>query len=133
MVTSAMSRRRRFGIAAVTTVLSAIALLGLSAGPAMASPSFCTYDLCVTEGAQTYNVLYLHTYTKNQAVTGFFRVQTPEHTTANSPAATYTAGNGWTFALPYGANNDYGSYCITLYKKVGPGNFSNIAYGCITL
>ncbi|MDX6390304.1 MAG: hypothetical protein QOJ73_1367 [Streptosporangiaceae bacterium] len=128
-----MSRRRRIGIAAGTTVLSAITLLGVSAGPAMASPSFCTYDLCVTEAAQTYNTIYLHTYTKNQAVTGFFRVQTPEHTTSNSPDTNYAAGNGWTFALPYGANNDYGSYCITLYKKLGPGNFKNIAYGCITL
>jgi hypothetical protein len=128
-----MSRRKRFGIAAGTTVLSAGALLGITAGPAMASPSLCTQDLCVTEAAQTYNVLYLHTYARNQIVTGFFRVQTPEHTHSDSPTARYTVGNGWTFALPYGANNDYGSYCITLYKELGPGNFEEIAYGCLTL
>jgi hypothetical protein len=128
-----MSRRRRIGIAAGTTVLSAGALLGVTAGPAMASPSFCAYDLCVTEAGQTYSNLFLDTYANNQNVTGFFRVQTPEHTTSDSPTTTYTPGHGYTFDLPYSSDADYGNYCITLYKELGPGDFENIAYGCIVL
>ena len=128
-----MSPRRRLGIAAGITALSAAATLGFGAAPAMASPSFCAYDLCVTEAAQTYNVLYLDTYANNQTVTGFFRLQTPEHTTYDSPTATYNPGHGYTFGLPYGSNSDYGNYCVTLYKELGPGNFEDIAYGCIVL
>jgi hypothetical protein len=128
-----MSLTRRLGIAAGATVLSATALVGFGAVPAMASPSFCVYDLCVTEAAQTYDVLYLHTYANNQKVTGHFEVQTPEHTAPDSPDNTYTPGNGWTFGLPYGSDADYGSYCITLWKKLGPNDYEDIAYGCITL
>jgi hypothetical protein len=128
-----MSLIRRLGIAAGATALSATALLAVGAAPAMASPSFCIHDLCVTEAAQTYDVLYLHTYANNQTVKGFFRVQTPEHTTSDSATTTYTPGNGATFALPYSSDADYGNYCITLYKYLGPGDFENIAYGCIIL
>jgi hypothetical protein len=128
-----MSLIRRFGIVAGATVLSAAALIGVGAAPAMASPSFCIYDLCVTEAAQTYDVLYLHTYANNQKVTGHFEVQTPEQTHFNSPDGTYTPGNGATFALAYGSNADYGSYCITLWKKLGTNDYEDIAYGCITL
>jgi hypothetical protein len=129
-----MSRRRRLTIGVATTVASAGVLLAVGpAGAAMASPSFCTYDLCVTEAAQTYNVLYLDTYANNQTVTGHFEVQTPEHTTYNSKDATYTPGNGHTFALPYGSDSDYGNYCITLWKKLGTNDYEDIAYGCIVL
>jgi hypothetical protein len=128
-----MSPRRRLGIAAGTTAMSVAAMLGFGAAPAMASPSFCMNDLCVTEAAQTYNVLYLDTYANNQSVDGHFEVQTPEHTAYNSPQKTYAPGSGYTFALPYGSDADYGNYCVTLWKYLGPGDYEDIAYGCIVL
>lgn len=133
----AMSRRRWLSVAAGITALSAAAMLGITAGPAAAStdaPSGCTYDLCYTVPAQTYNTLYLYTYVNNQSVYGHFEVQTPEGTARNSPTDTYSPNGlrGYTFSLPYGSNADYGTYCITLWKQVG-SSYDAIARGCSVL
>jgi hypothetical protein len=126
-----MQRRKRLSLIGASTLISAGALLGVSAAPAMASPNICYGDVCANVAAETYSQLFIHTWAFRTTFTGHFEVQTPENTVANSSDRSNVAGGaGPTFALPNNAQNDYGDYCITGWKKLGPGNYTVVGYFC---
>ncbi len=126
-----MPRSKRLGVIAASTLISTGAILGISAAPAMASPNICWDDVCANVAAETYSQIFIHVWAYNQNFTGHFEVQTPEHTYANSADKLNIAGGaGPTFAFPNGSQADYGNYCVTAWKKLGPGNYQDIAYEC---
>ena len=126
-----MLRIKRIGVIAASTLISAGALLGVSAAPAMATPNFCYGDVCANVAAETYSQLFIHTWAFKTTFTGHFEVQTPEHTTYNSSDKKNVAGGaGPTFALPNNSQSDYGYYCITGWRKNSPGNYTDVGYFC---
>jgi hypothetical protein len=126
-----MQRSKRLGVIAASTLISAGALLGVSAAPAMASPNICYGDVCANVAAETYSNLYIHTWAFRTTFTGHFEVQTPENTVRNSGDTRNVAGGyGPTFDLPNNAQNDYGYYCITGWRKNSPGNYTDVGYFC---
>jgi hypothetical protein len=126
-----MLRSKRLAVITASTLLSAGALLGASAAPAMASPNLCYGDVCANVAAETASNLYIHTWAFRTTFTGHFEVQTPEHTTRNSGDTRNVAGgHGPTFDLPNNAQGDYGYYCVTGWKKLGPGDYTNVGSFC---
>jgi hypothetical protein len=126
-----MSRRKRLGFIAGSALVSVGAVLVLGAAPAMASPNLCYGDVCANVAAETNTQLFIHTWAYQTTFTGHFEVQTPEHTVANSgDTKNYANGSGPTFPLPNNAQNDYGWYCITGWKKLGPGDYTKVGYFC---
>jgi hypothetical protein len=126
-----MSRSKRLGVIAASILIPVGALLGLSATPALATPNFCYGDVCANVAGETYSQLFIHTWAFRTTFTGHFEVQTPEHTVRNSGDTKNVAGGyGPTFALPNNAQDDYGYYCITGWKKLGPGDYTDVGYFC---
>lgn len=122
-----MRRSKRLSVIAASTVLSAGALLGMSAIPASATPNFCNGNyLCANVAAQTYSTLYIHMWSSKDSFTGHFELQTPEHTSYNSSNAKwYGNGSGPTF----GVSVVYGYYCATAWGVKGTG-YDKLGYIC---
>jgi hypothetical protein len=124
-----MSRSKRLGVMAASTLISVSALLGFSAVPAMATPNFCNGNyLCVNEAAQTLSTLYIHMWAAKYSFVGHFELQTPEHTAFNSgDTRNYPNGSGPTF----GVRVVYGWYCATAWGRTSPGHYNKLGYLCI--
>ena len=122
-----MRRSKRLSAIAASTVISASALLGMSAAPASATPQFCNGDyLCANVAAQSLSTLWIHMWSSKYSFTGHFELQTPENTTLNGPNAKYYGnGSGPTFAV----HIVYGKYCATAWGVQGTG-YNKLGYIC---
>jgi hypothetical protein len=119
---------KRLGVVAAFAVVSAAALFGVGATPALATPNFCTGDLCMNVAGQSLSTLYIHMWAFNAKFYGHFQLQTPEHTSLNSTPNKwyYAGGSGPTFAVPI----VYGWYCGTAWRYNGGGSYTKLGYGC---
>ena len=122
-----MLSAKRLGVIAASTLISAGALLGFSAGSASATPNFCNGNyLCANVAAQTYTTLYIHMWSARYTFRGHFELQTPEGAPYNSNNTSNGPSSGPTFAVPI----VYGWYCATAWKENSTTSYTELGHIC---
>jgi hypothetical protein len=123
-----MSRTKRLGLVVAAALVSVAAILGFTAGPASATPTFCNGNyLCVNVAGQSVSDLYIHMHANVYSFVGHFQLQTPTGASKNSGDQRWYPGNsGPTFDVPV----IYGYYCATAWGKSGSG-YTKLGYLCI--
>ncbi len=122
-----MLSTKRLSVIAAATLISAGALLGISATSASATPDFCNGNyLCVNVAAQTYTTLYIHMWSARYTFRGHFELQTPEGTVSNSSNTSNGPNGGPTFPEPI----VYGYYCATAWKENSTTSYTKLGYVC---
>lgn len=114
--------------AAIATLACAVGASLFAAAPANAATPHCNGSLCAELIAANSSSFKIEEYTVTQ-FTGHFQLQTPEHTTYNSPDTTYGLGSGHTFTV----SAVDGSYCANQWKKNSTGAYDRIGGVCWTI
>ena len=127
-ITAAMPARvRRAVILPVAGVaLGAASFIAPTAASAASLPVACNGDTCFSLASinGTFDV-----WAQSLAFYGHFELQTPEHTTSNSPNKQNDVGEK--YQIQEGKHN--GKYCVTGWQLEGSSSYRKVGNVCMTI